>query len=135
MGLAWGTGNNTKTMYFVFLSSKPNTSLSPVAIVISYGKKCQNYFCVTSYLTIRQNIARWDTSEERNQGKDDRFWLLWGIFKYIKQNIIMVVLRKAKFCSVDICRLMKNQSYKKRLRRKIDSNFNFFNATDLLMRF
>ena len=31
-------------------------------------------------------------------GKNDGFWLQWGIFKeYIKQNIITAVLRKAKF--------------------------------------
>ena len=45
-------------------------------------------------------------SRETNDG----FWLLWGIFKkYVKQNIIMKVLRKANSHSVDICRLMKNQ--------------------------
>ena len=33
---------------------------------------------------------------KRLTGKNDGFWLLWGIFKeYIKQNIIMAVLRKA----------------------------------------
>ena len=62
------------------------------------------------YLTIRQNVARWDAKEERNQEKDDGFWLLWRIFnEYIKQNIIM-----ANFYSVDIWILMKNQSWKKK---------------------
>ena len=42
---------------------------------------------------------------------------------YIKQNIIMAVLRKANFDSVGICRLMKNQACKKGSRRKTDSNF------------
>ena len=32
---------------------------------------------------------------------------------YIKQNIIMAVLKKARFHLVDICRLIKNQSRKK----------------------
>ena len=37
-----------------------------------------------------------DVDAERSTGKSDGFWLLWGIFKkYIKQNIIMAVLRKA----------------------------------------
>ena len=45
---------------------------------------------------------------------------------YIKQNIIMAVLRKANFDSVGICRLMKNQACKKRSRIESDSNFNFF---------
>ena len=39
-------------------------------------------------------------------GKNDAVW--WGMFKeYIKQNIIMAVLRKANAHSVDICRLIK----------------------------
>ena len=45
---------------------------------------------------------------ERLAGKNDVFWLLGGIFKeYIKQNIIMAVLRKAHSHSVFICRLIK----------------------------
>ena len=63
------------------------------------------------YLNIRQNVARWDARDERNKEKDDGFWLLWGIFnEYIKQNIIMALLRKANFHSVDICRMLKNRS-------------------------
>ena len=39
-------------------------------------------------------------------GKNDGVW--WGIFKeYLKQNIIMAVLRKANAHSVVICRLVK----------------------------
>ena len=46
----------------------------------------------------------WGPSTEKN----DVFWLLWGIFKeYIKQNIIMAVLRKANALSLVICRLIK----------------------------
>ena len=38
------------------------------------------------YHTIRRNV----TGEERNQDKNDGFWLLWEIFnEYIKQNIVM----------------------------------------------
>ena len=51
------------------------------------------------YLTILQNVAR----KEKNQEIYEGFWLLWGIF--IKQNIIIAVLRKVNFHSVDICRL------------------------------
>ena len=43
--------------------------------------------------------------------------------EYMKQNIITAVLRKANFHSVYICRLMKNQSCKKRSRRITDSKF------------
>ena len=32
----------------LYLSSKPNISPSPVAVVKSHGKKCQNYFRVSS---------------------------------------------------------------------------------------
>ena len=61
----------------------------------------------------------------------------------IKQNIIMPVLRKANFHSVDICRFMKNQSCKRRSRRKAKSNFIiiigvflfFFQAVKLFMTF
>ena len=41
-------------------------------------------------------------------GKNDRVWLLWGIFKeYLKQNIITAVLRKANTHSAVICILIK----------------------------
>ena len=45
---------------------------------------------------------------ECSTGEKYGFWLLWGIFKeYIKQNIIMAVLRKANSHSVAIYRLIK----------------------------
>ena len=106
----------------LYLSPKPDTIPSPAAIAKSHGKKCQIYFRVTTSPFAGMSLAR----EERNQEKNDGFWLLCGIFnEYIKQNI-MAVLRKANFHSVDICRLMKNQSCKKRSRRKTDSNFDLF---------
>ena len=45
-------------------------------------------------------------------GKSYGFWVLWGMFKeYIKQNIIMAVLRKADsdLVVICICRVIKNQ--------------------------
>ena len=49
-----------------------------------------------------------DTASYR--GKNDAFWLLWGIFKEcIKQNVITAMLKKANAHSVVICRLTKNQ--------------------------
>ena len=52
------------------------------------------------------NFEKMDT--ERSTGKNDGFWLQWGIFKeYIKQNIIMIVLREANSHSVVICWLIK----------------------------
>ena len=58
-------------------------------------------------------------------GKNDGFWLLWGIFKeYIKQNIITAMLRKANAHSVVICTFIKNNNVnKKDPRGKTDSNF------------
>ena len=59
---------------------------------------------------------RWNVNLEEldtklvQQEKIYEFWVLWGIFKeYIKQNIIMAVLRKVNFHSVVIGRLVKNQ--------------------------
>ena len=57
----------------------------------------------------------WDVRKEKNKEKDDEFWLLWGVFNdYIKQNIIMVVLRKVDISfSWHLHVDDKNQSYKK----------------------
>ena len=54
----------------------------------------------------------------------------------MKQNIIMEVLRKANFHSVDICRLIKNQSYKKDQGEKLIQTFflNFQVAHEVLRR-
>ena len=53
--------------------------------------------------------------------KNDGFWLLWGIFKeYIKQNIIMAVLRKANSYSVGLQIDKKINYVKEDPRRKID---------------
>ena len=52
---------------------------------------------------------------EWSTGKNYGFWVLWGIFKeYIKQNIIMAVLRKANSHSVAICGLIKKINTVKR---------------------
>ena len=112
MGLAWEPGNDKQTMYFVFIIKTTHKSVSRGNNKIIQKEMSKLLQC--DYLAIRRNVARWDAKEERNQGKDDGFWLLWGIFnEYIKQNIIMVELRKANFHSADICRLMKNQWCKK----------------------
>ena len=67
-----------------------------------------------------------DTREEKNQEKDDGLCLRLVFNEYIKQNIIMAVLRKTNFHSVDICRFMKNQACKIKSMKKTDSNINFF---------
>ena len=63
-----------------------------------------------------------EMNTEWSTGKNYGFWVMWGIFKeYIKQNIIMAVLRKANFHSVAICRLIKkSNTVKDDPRRKTD---------------
>ena len=54
------------------------------------------------------NFEKMDTASYT--GKNDGFWLMWGIFKeYITQNITTAVLGKANAHSVVIFRLIKNQ--------------------------
>ena len=65
----------------LYLSSKPNISPSPVAIVKSHGKKYQNYFRVSSphnslkYIQLASQLDEIDeiAREEGNQEKDDGF--------------------------------------------------------------
>ena len=46
-----------------------------------------------------------DAREETNQEKDDGLCLRLIFNEYIKQNIIMAVLRKANFHSVDVLQI------------------------------
>ena len=80
-------------------------------MVKSHEKKMSKLFSCGYYKPLR-NVAeiiilkRWILSIQQ---KKDGFWLLWGIFKkYIKQNIIMAVLRKANSYSVADWKAMKN---------------------------
>ena len=58
---------------------------------------------------------KWILGTGYSIGKKYEFWELWWIFKeYIKQNIIMAVLRKANSHSVAICGLIKKISTVKR---------------------
>ena len=85
----------------------------------------------------RRNVNFQEMYTEHSTGKNDGFWLLWGIFKeYIKQNIIMAVLRKTLSHSVVICRLTKKiDNVKEDQRRKTDSNFDFSLAAQCLWGF
>ena len=81
----------------------------------------QNYHCDLV------NFEEMDT--ERSTGKNDGFWLLRGIFKkYIKQNIIMAVLRKKIWFRYHLQIDKKISNVKEESRRKTDSNFDFFQA-------
>ena len=83
MGLAWEPGNDKQTMYFVFVIKTRHKSVSRGNSKFTRKEISKLISC--DYLTIRQNVAREDAREEKNQEKDDGSWLLWGIFnKYIK---------------------------------------------------
>ena len=55
--------------------------------------------------------------------------------EYIKQSVIMALLRNGNFHSVIVCILIKNQSCQERSKSKTDVIFNFFQAAKLLIRF
>ena len=79
----------------------------------------------------RRNVNFKEMNTECSKGKNDGFCLLRRIYKkYIKQNIIMAVLRKANSHSVVIYRLTKKiNNVKEDLRIKTDSNFDFSQAS------
>ena len=121
-------------MYFVFVTKTRHKSVScgnskiirkEMSKIFSCGQfthhssKCNQVDKMLEVKGIKKKMMNFDYCEE-------------GIFKeYIKQNIIMAVLEKANFHSVDICRLIKSQSCKNRSRRKTDSNFIFCQATNV----
>ena len=59
----------------------------------------------------RRNVNFEEMDTEHSTGKNDKFWLLWGIFQEnIKENIIVEVLRKENYHSFVICRLIKKSA-------------------------
>ena len=104
MNLGWEPGND-KQNYVVCISvSRDN------------GKITRKDFKIITTTTVDgmvkccRNVDFEEMDTECSTGKNYGFWVLWGIFKeYIKQNIIMAVLRKANSHSVVISRLIKNQ--------------------------
>ena len=103
MNLAWEPGND-KQGYVVCISvSCDNGEITSTKknVEIIFSKYHYHYGMVKC-----QNFEEMDT--EWSTGKNYGFWVLRAIFKeYIKQNIIMPVLRKANFHSVAICRWIK----------------------------
>ena len=67
---------------------------SPVTMVKSWSqeKKCQNYFRVTTSLCITYGArkCREEIDTDSSRGKNDGFWLLWGIFLTSIQNKILL---------------------------------------------
>ena len=81
-----------------------------------------------------QNVDVGEMDTECSTGKTYGFWVLWAIFKkYIKQNIITAVLRKANSHSVVISRLIKKiNNVKEDPRRKTDSNFKVLTRRNIM---
>ena len=98
-----------KTIYYVFVIKIRRKSVSRGNNKIIRKELSKLFSC--DYLTICRNVAKEKRNrEKRNQEKDDGLYLRITFDEYIKQNIIMAVLRKANFHSANIFRLMKNQS-------------------------
>ena len=63
-----------------------------------------------------QNVNFDEIDTDPWTGKNDEFWLLWGIFlDYVKQKITTAVLRKNNSHPVDICKLIKNSIMPKKI--------------------
>ena len=135
MNLVWEPGND-KQGYVVCVSvSRNNGEITSTKSHLETISSKYHYHC--GMVKCRQIVNFEEMDTEWSTGKNYGFWVLWGIFKeYIKQNIIMAVLRKANSHSVAICRLIKKiNTVKDDPRRKTDSNFWFFSSCLVLMRF
>ena len=104
-------------MYFLFVIKTRHKSVSRGNSKTTQKEMSKLFLC--DYLT----SSPFAEKRRKELKKDDGLYLRLIFNEYIKQNIIMAVLRKANFHSVDICRLMKNQSCKKRSRELIQTFF------------
>ena len=140
MNLVWEPGKD-KQGYVVCISiSCDNGEITSTKsnVEIIFSKYHYHYGMVKCHQIV--NFEEMGT--EWSTGKNYGFWILWGIFKeYIKQSIIMAVLRKANSHSVVIFRLTKKKKKKINTvkddpRRKTDSNFflKLPSAYEILMR-
>ena len=97
--LSWIQLESLKTMNILWIlcfSSKPDISLSPMTMVKSHRKKQQNYFRVTT-LSVADVEKRLINTEASIQLRKKMMNLDYcEKYQYIKQNIIMTMLRKAK---------------------------------------
>ena len=93
-------------MYFVLAIKTRHMSVSRDNVEVTRKEMSKLFSCHYDHYDMvngRRNVNFENIDTEPATGKNDGFWLLWGIFKeYIKQNIIMAVLRKAHSHSVDI---------------------------------
>ena len=128
MNLFWEPGNDKQGYVVCISTSRDNGEITSMKsnVGIIFSKYHYHYGMVKccQIVIFEEMDTEWST------GKNYGFWVLWGIFKeYIKQNIIMAVLRKANSHSVAIYRLIKKiNDAKEDPRRTTDSNFGFSQA-------
>ena len=98
------------TFYFVFVTKARRKSVfrENSKFIVIENKILRFFSC--GYLTTHYSMVKCHRHVAKKfilslQGeKGGRLWLN----EYIKQNIIMTLLRKANFHSIDICKFMKN---------------------------
>ena len=102
MNFCWELGND-KQNYVVCISVSHDNGK-----ITRKDFKIITTFTVDGMVKYCRDVDFEEMDTECSTGKNYGFWVLWGIFKeYIKQNIIMAVLRKANSHSVVISRLIK----------------------------
>ena len=137
LDLAGEPGNDKQTMmYFVFVIKIRSKSVSR-----DNGKVIRKEM---SKLFLRDNLASHQNVEkiliidtDWGLNQQQKTWILItmkNIWRVYRTKYYYGSVNKANFHSVDICRFRKNQSCKKRSRRKAGSNFIFFQAAKLHMR-
>ena len=107
---------------------------SPVTMVKSWSqeKKCQNYFRVTTSLRITYGArkCREEIDTDSSRGKNDGFWLLWGIFLTSIQNKILLwqCWRKESLIQLTFAHKWKINNVKEVRGEKLFQTFIFFQA-------
>ena len=128
MNLVWEPGNDKQDyVVCISVSSDNGETISTKSNVeIIFSKYHYHYGMVKCRQIV--NFEEMDT--EWSRGKNYGFWVLWRIFKeYLKQNIIMAVLRKQILIQLSFADwLNKINTAKDDPRRKTDSNFGFSQA-------
>ena len=113
--LNWISGEGKQTMHFVFVTEIRNKSVSPdngkTIVKANEMSKLYSWDYLTTYCSMVK--CRDEINTEISRGRNFGCSLLWGVFnEYIKQNVIIAVLRKTNFHLDDICQLMRNQQCK-----------------------
>ena len=91
-------GSNKQTMFFIFIIKTRHKSVSCDNSKITRNEMSKWFsydFDQYDIVKFRWYVNFEEIDTEPSTGKNDGFWLLWVIFKeYIKQNIIMALLKK-----------------------------------------